>query len=542
VPDLIGSIATFDGDENQQYLVNPDTISAQAVDNDTWVPGFLSGAVGTGCAGYYATARQILDDAQAVAQQLQNSDADVPQCMWLRYFGPLVLNGQYTIRPPYEEEFIGNWRLSGKTTKITGAEVFPTGEIQCYRVAGDPKEWLYKGPRPFLSEPFKNVNYCNNPDLVTFMSSVLASISEPSGGFEFFKGTTSIVLLSDATDYNDPTLTYTPGGPFMPIPPIPDGYPAPLSAPPLRGQAIVDALSDDEAKQICIKGGAFLTWWDIGNRAPNQEEGERQWMQTYTQVLGDLNTEEMQNIVTNAPEVVLTNTSQIVLGKILDRIVDAGNVVVKSGGANKILTILGPAGKIIQTVEIASEIFQEVQMLLQQLYVPQCINSNPPDVVGTLRMIPIPFPVQTLDGNSTLNGMQAICDALYALLRCCPPCVQDIWHEGPTWDANVDWTPDFIPSAVLFQKIAVKYQENAQMGGQDKLGYFKWIVQDDENPTSTELQEPIWVNSEQSFFIAKNGMIRGLRWVPQNGVTVKVLYKFTDRDMGLNRLTAPQIP
>jgi hypothetical protein len=267
-----------------------------------------------------------------------------------------------------------------------------------------------------------------------------------------------------------------------------------------------------------------------------------QWLQTQTRTYGIENTFDLPMILNNTEDVIVEDAGRIVLGKVLDKLVDVGSVVVKAGGANKILTFLGPAGKIIQTIEIASEIFQEVQMLLGQLYVPQCLDSNPPDERGLLRLVPIPFPVQTLDGQSTLNGMQAICDALYALLRCCPPCASDGWREGPTMNDETVFSPGFVLTQVLFQTIEVKYRENASMGGQDKLGWFKWRVQDDENADTIECQEPIWVNHNEAVFFAKNGMVTGFRFVPQNGVTVKVLYRGESTDMQLNRLTAPQNP
>lgn len=181
-------------------------------------------------------------------------------------------------------------------------------------------------------------------------------------------------------------------------------------------------------------------------------------------------------------------------------------------------------------------------MLLQQLYVPQCVGSNRPNVVGTLAMVPIPFPVQTLDGESTLNGMQAICDALFKLMQCCPPCVTDGWHQGPDLTEAFDWYPQFTFSAVLFQIIEVKYRENASMSGQDKLGWFKWIEQDDNNLTFADINTPIWVNGDLAVFRPQNDFTKGVRWNPQNGVSVRLFYKFAPQEWEMNRFLAPQIP
>lgn len=542
MPDLIGSVATYDGNLDDSFLVTRSLIAASATEFDTWVPDFLDAVVGDGCPGYLATARQIFDKAQEVQQFLVNDPDVVPSCMWIGYFAPLIFRGSLTISQFDPIEQIANWRLSAKTFRITGATVLPTGEVICYYGVWERKEWLYKGVKPKIVATDSESTWCGNPDLVNIVDKYENPISAPQGDSRFLAGSASITFLSDATDYDDPHLQYNPEGPFMPIPPIPDGYPAPPSAPPLQGGAVVEALSDEDCRVICTRGGAFLTWWDIGNRAEFQEEGEMQWLQTQTRTYGIENTFDLPSIMVRTEDIVLEDAGRIVLGKVLDKLVDVGEVVVKSGGLNKVLTVLGPAGKIIQTIEIASEIFQEVQMLLGQLYVPQCLDSDPPEKVGFLRMVPIPFPVQTVDGQSTLNGMQAICDALYALLRCCPPCVQDTWTEGPLINDAFTWTPGFAPSAIMIAKVEVKYRENASMGGQDKLGYFKWIEQDDENPTAVELREPIWANSDFNIFHAPSGMVRGMKWVPQNGVTVKLYYKFTHPDMSLNRLTAPQNP
>jgi hypothetical protein len=542
MPDLIGSVGTYDGNLDDSFLVTPSAIADNAREGDTWVPPFLDAVVGTGCPGYLATARQIFDTAQEVQQFLVDDPDFVPPCKWLGYFGPLILRGSFTIGNFDPIEQIANWRLSAKTYRITGTTVLPTGEIICYYGVWDRKEWLYKGVKPKVAPADSEPLWCGQPQIVNIIDKYEETISAPQGDNRFLAGSVSITFLSDATDYDDPFLQYNPEGPFMPIPPIPDGYPAPPNTPPLQGQAVVDALSDDDCREIVERGDGFQTLWDVGDRGLVADEGEIQWYQTNTDTYGIKNVWLLPNIMEDTPVEILEPATKIVLGKVLDRVVDVGSVIVKRGGLNKVLTILGPAGKIIQTVEIGIELFEELQMLLQQLYVPQCIESDPPNAVGLLRMMPIPFPVQTLDGQSTLGGMQAICDALYSLLRCCPPCATDIWHEGPTWDAATDWLTDFLPSAVLFQTIEAKSPSHIAMGGQQKLGYFKWILQDDENLSTSEFQEPIWVNTNNSFFFVNNGLVKGLRWVPQNGVTVKVLYKYAPKELGLNRLTAPQTP
>lgn len=539
---LAGSISTFEGNPDEYVLVTSDGVVSAALADDPDLGSFLKNAIGNACPGFYRTKGDIIVDSQRAGDEIFETQNFIPPCTWMRRYAPYVFAADFQQTGTEVDFDKGTWLLSATFLKLNRERVFPIPSDNCWETIDKFRQFYWQGPRPIIVSAQVSEPYCDLPQGASSFSVPGGGVfGSPQGERDFRNGSANIALVEP--DTNRVTRNNTTGVPFMPIPPIPANYPPPPNTPPpLQGQISSDQISDDVAHDICIRGGAFLTWWDIGNRAPFQEEGEMEWLQTQTQTFGIENTFQFPDLMNRMEQDVMEAGGQIVLGKVLDKLVDIGSVVVKRGGANKILTVLGPAGKIIQTIEIASEIFQEVQMLLGQLYVPQCINSNPPEQVGTLRLVPIPFPVQTLDGQSTLNGMQAICDALYSLLRCCPPCVQDNWHDGPTFTGVEDWLPSFIPSAVLFEKIEVKYRENASMGGQDKLGYFKWIVQDDENLTSIELQEPIWVNSEQSFFVAQNGMVRGLRWVPQNGVTVKLLYKFTDPDMGLNRIGATQNP
>lgn len=539
---LAGTISTFEGDPDDMVLVTTDGVVSAAQETDPEIANFLRAAVGTACPGFYRSKADIILDAQAAGDEITAGQYFIPPCVWLRRYAPFLFAGDFQ-QTGVEVDFnSGTWLLSATFLSLSRERTFAIPSNNCWETIDTYRNFYWHGPRPQIVAATLNEPYCFYPQGASSFSVPGGGVfGSPKGERDFKNGSATIVLVEpDTTKVTRDNLT---GTPFMPLPPIPDGYPEPPNTPPpLQGQISSDEISDEVANDICRRGGAFLTWWDIGNRAPNQEEGERQWMQYWTQVLGDLNTEIAPDLANVATEEILTTTTQIVLGKILDRVVDAGKVVIKTGGANKILTVLGPAGKIIQTIEIASELIQEINMLLQQLYVPQCIDSHPPEAVGLLRMMPIPFPVQTLDGESTLAGMQAICDALYSLLRCCPPCATDIWHDGPTLSTEFDWLTDFLPSAVLFQKVEVKYLENASMGGQDKLGYFKWILQDDEALSTSEFQEPIWVNTDNSFFFVKNGLVKGLRWVPQNGVTVKILYKYAPQELGLNRLTAPQTP
>lgn len=539
---LAGTISTFEGDPDEMFLVTSDSVIAAAQETDPDIADFLRAAVGSACPGFYVSAADIILDAQAAADEIVSGGNYIPPCVWLRRYAPFLLAADFQQTGTEVDFNSGTWLLSARYLHLNRVRVFPIEENNCWEAIEVNRSFYWNGPRPQIVSSQASPPYCDYPQGAS-------AFSTPGGGRfgnvqgerDFKNGTATIVLVEpDSTRVTRDNLT---GTPFMPIPPIPDGYPAPPNAPPpLQGQAIVDALSDDECRTIVERGDGFQTLWDIGDRGLEAEPGEIQWYQTNTDTYGMKNVWLLPNVLDDTPVEIMEPAAKIVLGKVLDRVVDAGSVIVKRGGLNKVLTVLGPAGKIIQTVEIGIELFEELQMLLGQLYVPQCINSDPPNSVGLLRMMPIPFPVQTLDGQSTLNGMQAICDALYSLLRCCPPCVTDIWHEDVTMDSATDRLFDFLPSALKFEVVEAKSPSHIAMGGQLKLGYFKWILQDDEHLTDSDLQEPIWVNSDKAFFLAMNGMVKGLRWVPQNGVTVKILYKFTDPDMGLNRLTAPQNP
>ena len=326
----------------------------------------------------------------------------------------------------------------------------------------------------------------------------------------------------------------------MPIPPIPDGYPAAPSAPPLTGGAVLEALSDDDCSTIVVRGKGFQTWWDIGNREPNQEPGELEWMQTKTQVLGIENVGISLDIVEAMEVETMKDIVTIGIEEVAAAVLVGGTIAVAPEvGAAGVITWLIVDGTIALKAIIPQEAVQDAVNTLAQLYIPQCVGADASGKSGFMRMLPVPFPVASAEGVSQLVGFQAICDALYSLLRCCPPCAADAWQVGPTFAAVTDWFPDTLPSAVLFQLVESKYEENARMGGQLKLGYFKWLLQDDENPDAIEAQEPIWVNTDASFFFSKNGLVKGLRWVPENGVTVKILYQFTDAPMGLHRVAGP---
>lgn len=537
--ELAGSLVTFDGNPDQMYLVTPNSVISAAQETDPNIANFLQVAVGTACPGTYSSAADIIIDAQAAGDEIGSGGNYIPPCTWLRRYAPFLLAADFQTTGIEVDFNSGTWLLQATFLRLFRERTFAIPSNNCWETVDTFRSFYYNGPRPVVIGAHLNEPYCFYPQGASTFSTPDGGIfGSPQGERDFKNGSSTIVLVSpDTTRVTRDNLT---GTPFMPIPPIPDGYPAAPPAPPLTGQIASNQISDDVAHDICIRGGAFLTWWDIGNRAPNQEPGELEWMQTKTQVLGIENIGVSLDIVQAMEEATMRDIATIVVTEVVPAILVGGTVAIAPElGAAALITWLIVDGTIALKLLIPQEAVQDAVNTLAQLYVPQCVGANPPDKAGFMRLFPVPFPVASVDGASQLEGFQAICDALYSLLRCCPPCFSDNWVDAFTTDAVYDWLPGTLPSAVAFALVESKYEENASMGGQLKLGYFKWLLHDDENPGLIEAQEPIWVNTDTSVFFAKNGLVRGLRWVPQNGVTVKVVYKVTDLPMGLHRFSNP---
>ncbi|MEP6754945.1 MAG: hypothetical protein ABJA67_05550 [Chthonomonadales bacterium] len=539
---LVGSVSTFEGDPDENVLVTVPGIIQGSAEYDPDIGPFLQNVAGNSCPGFLSTKGDIILDSLNATREILDSPLFVPPCTWVRRFAPLIFSSDFSTGASTVDFDSGEWMLSATFLFQRRLRTHANPDDDCWEESKIPKTFLYTGPRPVIISPHLNTRFCNYTLGVSAFSSEsgLISLSYPPG--PYFENNTGRIVLVLPNTTNGPSNPLQ-GGIFMPIPDIPAGYPPPpQNNGSYTGQISESQISDDDCFQIVYRGQGFQTLWDIGNRGEVAEQDEHQWFQTKTYIFGMNNVELAPDIVNVMTDEVLEYTSLLVIGRVLDKVVESGSVVIKSGGLNKILTFLGPLGKIVQTVEIASELIQDVVMLLGQLFVPQCLDSNPPDERGLLRLVPIPFPVQTVDGQSTLAGMQAICDALYALLRCCPPCAQDGWREGPTMDTEYIWSPGFVVTQVLFQTVEVKEPAHVAMGGQMKLGWFKWRVQDDENHDTIECQEPIWINHNEAVFFAKNGMVTGFRFMPQNGVTLKVLFRGESTDMQLNRLTGPPPP
>lgn len=263
--DLVGAIATYAGDGSPLHLVSVDTISQNCAESDTTVPTFLNGVVGQSCEGYWATEQQIIDEAQDAARTLSDFPYFGDSCLWLRYYAPIVMREVFDQPSIIIGDFIGYWRISAKSFRITGATVLPTGEVICYYGVWDSLEWLFRGKTPEVIDAGTNPQLCGNLAFDSVTVDDLTVISAPNGANKFQKGSVSFVLLTDDSEYSDPGLGYKPGGYFMPIPPIPDGYPSPPAPPPLIGSAVVDALTDDECRTIVDRGGGFQTLTDIAD-------------------------------------------------------------------------------------------------------------------------------------------------------------------------------------------------------------------------------------------------------------------------------------
>lgn len=266
MPELVGTIQTFSGDPDETFYVSRQAIAAQCTEFDTTVPPFLEAVVTDYCDGYFSTAQQILDDAQQAARTL----TDVPflgdSCLWLKYYAPLVMRSYFEVPSTPIGDFQGYWRVTAKEFRITGATTIPPDfHVECYYGVWDIKEWQFRGKVPTVVDGGTDELLCGHPLFDKIQIDELEFLSSPAGSSRFKKGSVSFVLLTDDTEYSDPGLGYVPGGAFMPIPPIPDGYPAPPPTPPLQGSAIVEALSDDDCVTIVQRGGGFRSLYDIAN-------------------------------------------------------------------------------------------------------------------------------------------------------------------------------------------------------------------------------------------------------------------------------------
>jgi hypothetical protein len=486
MPDLVGAVAEYTGSDDDVAFVSVDSIAAACTEFDTTVPASLRAIVGDACPGYFSSARAIFDRAQQIAQILADEPLTVEPCVWLDYYAPLIFRGSLNVVQYDPTEYRANWRLSAKQFRITGATVLPTGEVICYYGVWDAKEWLYKGVKPAIVANGHDANLCGDPHFDSFTVDELTYLNAPQGGNQFKQGSCSALFLSDETEENPPILVYTPGGPFMPIPPIPDGFPPLPSAPPLQGGAVVDALSDEDCATIVQRGGGFRSLADIAHYSdgasweefdnycdrmlvPNERNysyfiqlldgvDDEVWNEIFQFVeitYGPIELQSVQNAFDSAQEDTKKNWLRSQLGSynlldIWQALALGGNETIVKETSKIILKEVADAPLLVPSVEVSSEITESTFLaelgpagelyLVLKLAEEQMKNKT---VTGLVRVADcekdISFSTISLDDSAGVLGtptylernnlafFQWMADSLMMLKRCCNPCIEQ--HE-----------------------------------------------------------------------------------------------------------------
>ena len=272
---LVGSLATYEGDENEQVLISVPSIIAGCNPNDPTVPDFLRAVVGDACDPYFTTQGAAISAAQAAAEKINLDPFSATSCDWMAYYGPLVFYNSFTIVPTPNEQDDGYWRIFGIWIHVYRTRVFPIPSNNCWEATTRGGARFCAGPRPVIVGSTPNTPYCFWDDNhESFTNNGLSPISGPYSDFFIRTGTGTVTYLGPSEDGGPPT-TYLQGNVFMPIPPIPDNYPAPPPPPPLQGSAIVEALSDDDCITIVERGGGFRTITDIANEYETEPSENR---------------------------------------------------------------------------------------------------------------------------------------------------------------------------------------------------------------------------------------------------------------------------
>lgn len=274
MPDLVGGVAQFGGDPNAPIWVTKDAIIANCVDNDQNVPAFLNAVVGDACDGYLVSKLTVLQDSQDAYQQIISGSVPDP-CTWLRYFGPLAFAQDFTVTAPTVQDTGGQYLVTAGWLYPYHLVTFAIESYDCWQCNVLQRTQYYAGPKPVeLSVPqgLKTCDYEGQKAQIV-----------GAGGQALTENDPFMYLIKAGTmslQYLGPLLTIVSPGDIlngevsMPIPPVPDGYPAPPSAPPLQGSAIVESLSDDDCVTIVERGGGFRTLADIANYRDGADSGE----------------------------------------------------------------------------------------------------------------------------------------------------------------------------------------------------------------------------------------------------------------------------
>jgi hypothetical protein len=241
------------------------------------VPALINVLVGANCDPYFSTEAQIISDAQAAAIAITNDQINATPCQWLAYFAPLAIVGSFTPSPTPPEQDQGYWRIFGVWIHNYRLRTFAIESNDCWESTTKGGSRYYAGFRPVIVSSTPNTPYCFWDDgQQSFTPDGSSTIPGPFGDEFIRTGSGSVTWISVSEDGGPPT-TYTSGEPFMPIPPIPDGYPAPPAPPPLilTGQAVIDALDPEQCATIVTEGGGFRTITDIANEYQTEDTPAR---------------------------------------------------------------------------------------------------------------------------------------------------------------------------------------------------------------------------------------------------------------------------
>jgi hypothetical protein len=265
---LVGGLASFSGNRSDPVIVSNEILSANSLASDPLVSVFLNNSGSGGCVGYPSTKGQVLDAAQAAYLFLQSNPVVVPSCFWLQYFGPFSFVSNFNVRPPTDPPITGWWRLRASFLTSTSFELGVPPNPGCFNYSEAVETFVFHGQKPRIGNIEIPSHWCLLTDTNQFTDQYGLQILTPKGNGEFRSGTASIVLLTDDTEYSDPTMSQKTDGLFMPIPEIPAGFPDPPAPPPLvlTGAAILTALDDSDCSEIVQRGGGFQNITDIANQ------------------------------------------------------------------------------------------------------------------------------------------------------------------------------------------------------------------------------------------------------------------------------------
>lgn len=486
MPDLVGGVGTFEGDPDEPVWVTVGSIIAGCGDGDQDVPPFLLSVVGDACPGIYTSKLQVLQMSQNAYALITGNYEQISPCTWLEYFAPLAFKNDFNIQSPGVDNGTGAYQYTALWLRDTRVRTFANPDNNCMEAARIPDTWITYGPKPIEVSAHPSTPYCDFEDGV---GKVLAGGGQLFAHNFFasyiFPGSLQVVYLGQVDQNSTPTQILN-GDVSMPIPPIPPGYSAPPSAPPLQGGAIVEALSDDDCATIVHRGGGFRSLNDIATYAdgssweefddycvrmlvPNErnlqyfvdllsEVDDDVWNEILMHVeitYGPLSLEAVQNAYDSASEdvkklwlrnnlggynlfdiwqalalggneTIVRETSKIILKEVADAPLLVPSVVITDAIETSVMTAeLGAGGEVFLALQLAeSEMKNKVVTSLVQ--VADCEKNMSYSVISLDDSFGVPGAPGYIERNN-LSFYQWMANILMMLTRCCNPCIEQ--HE-----------------------------------------------------------------------------------------------------------------